>query len=308
LTSIGVYILSYNRPEYLREAVRSVLDQRRMPDRIVILDNGSDPGVRESVSAELAQGVEWMGTGENQPAIWNHRRVLETAKEDLFYLMHDDDRLLPEFIGRQVRFLEAHPDVIASGCNGHLIDRNGRRVDRYAREKHDRGVELYPDSASMAELYSRSYIPFPSIVYRNGYPQRVGFDERYGQMIDAAFLVELAGLGTVAFIDEELFEYRIHPGQDSKALREDHYRLKEELLLEKTKDQPVLWDKVDRRVRSNQTRRWIERSVSQLIRNGSLRGAAAQFIGTRPSRLDLSTVLLMILVPFQYLRRLLNAR
>ena len=87
MTSIGVYILSYNRPEYLKEAVISVLQQQRRPDRIVVLDNGSDSNVKESISSELGLGVIWISTDEIHDSLWNHRRVLELAQEDLFYLM-----------------------------------------------------------------------------------------------------------------------------------------------------------------------------------------------------------------------------
>ena len=308
MTSIGVYILSYNRPEYLREAVRSVLDQNRQADRIVVLDNGSGPDVKESIAAELGKGVIWVGAEKNLPSIWNHRRVLELAHEDLFYLMHDDDRLLPNFIECQVNFLDSHSDVIASGCNGYGIDQYGKRMNRLAREKGSAGIETYHNSAYMAELYSRSYIPFPSIVYRNGYPQKVGFEEKYGQMIDAVFLITLADLGPIAFNDDELFEYRFHPGQDSKRLNEDLYRLKEEFILDKTKGEPRISKKVRHRIRSSQTRRWIERSLSSLVRQRSLRVASVQFLATRPLHLDLATVYISFLVPSRYLKRILQMR
>jgi glycosyltransferase involved in cell wall biosynthesis len=287
-------------------AVRSVLNQRRRPDRIVVLDNGSEIKVNEAITDELEKGVIWMGATENHPSIWNHRRVLEIAEEDLFYLMHDDDRLLPTFIERQVDFLSQHPQVVASGCNGYTIDQSGQRIGRFVREKGSRSEEYYENSAAMAELYSRSYIPFPSIVYRNKVPQRIGFDEKFGQQMDVIFLVRLASLGPIVFLEEDLFEYRIHPGQDSKALREDLYRLKEDYLIEVTKDDPLYGRKVIHQVGSNQTRRWLERVLSAALVHRSLRGAIEQLLGTKPSRLDLLSAYRTILIPIKYGRRLLD--
>ena len=283
MTSIGVYILSYNRPQYLREAVDSVMTQKHPPDRIVILDNGSDPNVKNSISTELDKGVIWEGADHNHSSIWNHNRVLELAQEDLFYLMHDDDRLLPDFISTQVDFMEKNPEVIASGCNGFRIGPNGVRNGQYTREKGRNKVERYPNSAAMAELYSRSYIPFPSIVYRNGFPQRVGLEERYGQCVDAVFLVRLAGLGPIVFLDEELMEYRMHSGQDSKAMNEDQYRVKEQVLIDYTKDDRAYAKKVRKRVMENQTRRWLERIVSAAVVHRSLKAASLQLLTTKPN-------------------------
>ncbi len=306
MTSIGVYILSYNRPHFLREALNSVFMQQRKADKIFILDNGSDPGVKESIAAELDKGVIWVGADRNHSSTWNHNRVLELAREDLFYLMHDDDRLLPDFISTQVDLMDRNPEVIASGCNGFRIGPNGKRDGRYVREKGGSKVERYPDSASMADLYSRSYIPFPSIVYRNGFPQKVGLEERYGQFSDAVFLVRLAGFGQIVFLDEELMEYRMHSGQDSKALNEDLYRMKEQILLDYSKDDGRYAQKVRKRVRENQTRRWLERIVSAGVFHRSPRRAYAQLLTTRPPEPDFLVALSVMLFPQRYLLRYLH--
>jgi glycosyltransferase involved in cell wall biosynthesis len=308
LTSIGVYILSYNRPQYLREAIVSVLGQQRKADRIVVLDNGSGPDVKASISEELKKGVIWIGAGQNHDSLWNHRRVLEVAREDLFYLMHDDDRLLPNFLSVQVDFMERNSEVIASGCNGFLIGPTGKRKGGYVREKSGERIERYSDSASMAELYSRSYIPFPSVVYRNGFPQKIGFEEKYGQFIDAVFLVRLAGIGQVVFLDEDLIEYRMHAGQDSTALREDQYRMKEEILLQCTRDDTRYSRKVKSKIMENQTRRWLERIVSAAMVHRSLREASIQILTTRPDHLDILGLIKTILLPSRYFRRLINTR
>jgi len=307
LTSIGVYILSYNRPTYLREAIVSVLGQTRQPDRVVVLDNGSDPGVKDSVSDELEKGVVWIGADQNHSALWNHRRVFDEAIEDLFYLMHDDDRLLPNFLSVQVDFMERNPEVIASGCNGYIIGPLGKRTGGYVREKSGVKIERYADSASMAELYSRSYIPFPSIVYRNGSPQRIPFEEKYGQLIDAVFLVRLAGIGQVVFLDENLIEYRRHHGQDSTSLQEVQYRMKEELILEYTKDDGRYSRKVRDRIEENQTRRWLERVVSALMVHRSLREASVQMLTTKPDHLSIWGLLRTIIYPSRYFKRFLVA-
>ena len=195
VTSIGVYILSYNRPHFLREALNSVFMQQRKADKIFILDNGSDPGVKESIAAELDKGVIWVGADHNHSSTWNHNRVLELAREDLFYLMHDDDRLLPDFISTQVDFMDRNPEVIASGCNGFRIGPNGKRDGRYVREKGEQGSRVYPDSASMADLYSRSYIPFPidRVSERVSSEGRIRGDSMASSS-DAVFLVRLAGI------------------------------------------------------------------------------------------------------------------
>ena len=111
----------------------------------------------------------------------------------------------------------------------------------------------------------------------------------------AVFLVRLAGIGKIAFLDRELFEYRVHSGQDSKELREDLYRMKEALLVECSKDDPRYSRKVRRTVAENQTRRWMERTVSALLVHRSLKKASVQLFTTRPEQLDYAGMLRTIL-------------
>ena len=47
---ISVYITSYNKIQYINEAINSVLDQSRSADEIIIVDDGSKDGSREIIS------------------------------------------------------------------------------------------------------------------------------------------------------------------------------------------------------------------------------------------------------------------
>ena len=98
MLDITVGIMSYNRSEYLREAVLSVLAQTRRPKSIVIYDNGSDKCVFESVEELLGGEVQWMGVDVNHPFIWNFNRVMFGNTSKYVMMLHDDDRLCPNFL------------------------------------------------------------------------------------------------------------------------------------------------------------------------------------------------------------------
>ena len=245
-----ILILSYDRPEYLREAVRSVLSQKVKPKRIMVLDNGSTAPVKEHIEEELAQGVEWVGAEVGHPSIWNFRRAITMAEGRFFMMMHDDDRLLPEFTEEIMRFLESHPEVIAVACNAYVIDDEGSRVGGLLcrEERHDE--LLFEDRAELVLHYSRSFLPFPSLVYRNGYPQEVPLHEEHGKVGDSLFLCQLAEKGKIAYLNRPLFEYRVHSGQDSSTWPFDEIRRRDDILLGMVAD-----DKgISRTVRHNLSR------------------------------------------------------
>jgi len=227
-----ILILSYNRPEYLRQAVQSVLAQKVPPRRIIVLDNGSTAPVKEHIENELAQGVEWIGADAGHPSIWNFRRAVSLAQGQFFMMMHDDDRLLPEFTDRTLKFLAQHPEVIAVACNAFVIDDDGNRMGGRLCREGRLPEKIFSDQADLVLHYSRSFLPFPSIIYRNGFPQKVPMLEEYGKVGDSLFLCQLAEHGKMAYLDQALFEYRVHSGQDSSTWPFEEIRQRDDMLME----------------------------------------------------------------------------
>ena len=223
MSDITVCILSFNRPAYLCEAVASVLAQKKAPKEIVILDNGSESDVLKAVTTYLRTGVRWVGADITQPHIWNFRRAIAEIQSEYVFVMHDDDRLCPDFIDKQIKFLEANPSVVAVACNAYLIDENGNRNGRMLRPDFiDAGAELYRCSVDVALRYaSDSCIPFASIVFRMEYVRKVEIREEFAKVYDAVFLCDMAEIGIVAYQSGRLYECRIHPGQDSSSFPSD---------------------------------------------------------------------------------------
>ena len=96
---------------------------------------------------------------------------------------------------------------------------------------------IFKDQAEMVLHYSRSFLPFPSLVYRYGRPQEVPMREEYGKVGDSLFLCQLAEKGELAYLNLPLFEYRVHSGQDSSTWPFDEIRRRDDILLEMVADE-----------------------------------------------------------------------
>lgn len=210
-------ILSLNRPEYLREAVASVLAQTHAPMDMIIFDNGSKGDVLTAVEEYLKKGVRWRGVDVTRTVFWNFRRTVVEAKSKYIFMMHDDDRLCPDFLEKQIDYLERNSDVVAVSCNGYLIDEDGKRNGRLLIPYFEYSkVERYESSGDIALKYaSDSCIPFSPVVYRADILNQVDFREEYEKVSDAVFFCDMADIGTVAYQSNALYECRVHAGQDS---------------------------------------------------------------------------------------------
>ncbi|MFA6013858.1 MAG: glycosyltransferase family A protein [Gallionellaceae bacterium] len=217
MLDITVGILSYNRGAYLREAVLSVLAQTKQAQRIVIYDNGSDANVFEAVQDLLGEGVQWAGAEFNQPFIWNFTRAMRDGESRYVMMLHDDDRLRPDFLETQIALLDSDPSLIAVSSNGYYIDHQGRKNgETLASTASMVAVEFYTCSGQVAMKYAKnSCIPLSPAIYRRAMVAQIPFREEFGKVLDAVYFCDLADQGAVAYQTMPLYECRRHDGQDS---------------------------------------------------------------------------------------------
>jgi glycosyltransferase involved in cell wall biosynthesis len=258
---VKVALLSYQRGHYLREALLSLLGQSRLPEEIHVLDNGSDPSVLAAVEDLIGGRVFFEPSDTNRGVHWNSRRAYSLVGFDYLYVMHDDDRLKPFFLEEQVRFLEENPSVVAVGCDAEVIGPHGEPVrSRLLRGGSRAEAEFFPALPDMVRLYVRSYMVFPSVVYRAPGPGPEAVQEEWGQVGDVVLLCELARRGPLAFLNRPLMEYRLHFGQDSGTFRESNRQKLDAYFRERAEEYPELRYEVERYMRR---RRWY-RPVKKL--------------------------------------------
>jgi len=214
---ITVCILSYNRAAYLSEAIISVLGQLDSPKEIIVFDNGSKSDVVKAVAEFASLGVRFQGSEVTNSPIWNFRRAIAYAQTKYVFVMHDDDKINPDFLQKQVEFLESNSEIGAVTCNGFIIDETGKRNGKYVRAGFvDVAPEVYKCSVDVAIRYaSDGCVPFSPTVYKSSFVKQVDLKEDFGKFGDAVFFCDMADMGKLAFRSDVLYECRVHAGQDS---------------------------------------------------------------------------------------------
>lgn len=271
---VSVFVLSHERPLFLRQALRSVLAQSRTPRAITILDNGSGEDVRRAVDDFLRQGVNWEGSDVTCSSLWNIQRAFDSACFRYVYVMHDDDRLCRDFLKTQVEFLEEHSTAAAVACGAYTIDSNGNRIGRLADLVGGDEVHWFNSGADLTLLYSRGgFLPFPSILYRTSSVKKVRIRSDFAKVADVVLLCELADVGPIAYQRTELLEYRVHPAQDSAGFPEQVLWKLDGFLLRKGSSSPLLAKAIYENIRRLETGRYLGRWVLSVKRNRSLGSA-----------------------------------
>ena len=113
MARITTIITTFNRPDYLKTAITTVLEQTRAVDEIVVIDD-SDRCQKENAAVVAAFGephIKLVTTGGRVGSNPARNLGIETASSDYLAFLDDDDRWLPEKAERQAAVLDADSSV-----------------------------------------------------------------------------------------------------------------------------------------------------------------------------------------------------
>ena len=139
---ISVYITSFNKGKYLRQAITSVLNQSLQPEEIIIVDDGSNDNSREIIKGFASRYPEIIKPiiNENNYGIAKTRNIaISHCKGELITYVDGDDYFFPSK-------LESELKIIRNGNYG-CVYSNHVFVDEFSNEngcfadKEDHPVE-----------------------------------------------------------------------------------------------------------------------------------------------------------------------
>ena len=134
--SVSIALCTYNGERYLREQLDSFKNQTRLPDEVVVCDDGSTDAtfeILESWKKTVPFSVNIVKNEWNLGYAQNFGKAISLCTKDVIFLSDQDDVWLPEKLDTMVRMLEENPDVGVATSDGFIIDENGTQLDGHAQ-------------------------------------------------------------------------------------------------------------------------------------------------------------------------------
>jgi len=210
LVTIAVPV--YKQFAYLAGTLRSVALQDYPNIELLVSDNGMNgPQLHELVAAHYPRPFVLRHNPATVTAIEHFNQLIAAASGTYFVLLCDDDELSPDYVGKLVRLLEAHPDAAVAVSRQETFDHDGHTLSTSATEL----PSLMPGDqfARVRSLPARYGFKCPitylarteEIRLRGGFP---AFER--GTFSDDALLLRLCLGAHVAFSSEAVFRWRHH--------------------------------------------------------------------------------------------------
>lgn len=219
LPLVSLVLLTYNRLEYLKEALQSALDQTYPKLEIIVSDNHSEKNPQEIVESFCDPRVHFHRNPVNVGQTANYIVSAKMAHGKYIAFLHDDDKLDKDFISKLVAPFLGEPQAVLTFCDHYVMNAEGV-IDLALTEKI---INYYITETGFTPGLHK---PF----YRRGLVTRTisGMDTLFCR--DAInwddiptdlpsccdlymiYLYSLTGRGAY-YVPEKLLYYRVHSGQ-----------------------------------------------------------------------------------------------
>lgn len=196
-----------DHPDYLREALESIVRQSLQNFILVVVEDGPLPEAITQVLNEYKDEMQLLQHSQNQGLATALNTALdwcEQYKISFLARMDADDRMRPERLEMQLDFLNLHEEVDVVGCALEEMDTQGR----------PRGKQVfYPENhhECLRFFRFRDPLPHPGVMFRMRFFQKAGrYDPglRYNQDTELWYRGFLNG-AVFANLPAVLLEFRM---------------------------------------------------------------------------------------------------
>ena len=214
--SLQIILLSRDRPDYLREALRSALSQAGDRIEVIVSDNSERGDVSRMLAAEFPQ-VRCIRREPPLGAFDHFRAVIEDATAEFLVMFHDDDVLLDGYAQALRARLESDPSLAAVCCNAAILRGSQATEELFAPGGADLRLRAPEDLLrAYFSLSLKGPAPFPGYMYRRSALQGLFLDPRHGgKYSDVSFLLKVLQHGGLLWLSVPLMRYRLHGKNDS---------------------------------------------------------------------------------------------
>ncbi|MEZ2389048.1 glycosyltransferase [bacterium RCC_150] len=222
--ALDIFIPYWGDPDYMRQAVDSVLAQHSDDWLLTVVDDAY-PGdeVRRYLEELDDPRVTYIRKEKNEGITENFRTCVSLATQDVVVVMGCDDILLPNFVDVALRAHTAFPEAWIIQPGVAVIDEAGRPARPMVDVVKQKLVRPRVSEARMvsgeklaASLLHGDWLYWPSLVFRRDKIKEFDFRDGLHVIQDLGLIMDMVLAGAELLIEPETcFAYRRHTASAS---------------------------------------------------------------------------------------------
>lgn len=205
--TVCAIVPTYNRAMYIRECLNSILTQTRVPDEIIVVNDGSTDATQTVVSSYKDKVILLNKPNGGKSSALN--LAMEKCSSSLIWICDDDDIALPNGLATLLKPFENNSDAdIVMGQKQTFYDKDGQRIVELPQP-----VFRYDEPSVKINILEKMNINFFGMLVRKSFYRKIGkFREDLIRSQDYEMALRLSRFGKVVPIDDVIYLYRWHEG------------------------------------------------------------------------------------------------
>lgn len=214
---VSILLPVYNAESTIRETIDSILNQTYTDFEVIIINDGSSDNSEQTILEYKDKRIHYYRNESNRGLIYTLNRGIELCKGQYIARIDADDIMLPTRLEEQIKFMEDHPMIIASGSSVIKFFPNGKQKI-YTPPLKYKSIKY--------KILLGSPIPHPSAIIRKDtlLKHNIKYDIDYIHAEDYKFWYDLSKIGLLANIRKPLLMYRCSTEQVSQKYKETQNR------------------------------------------------------------------------------------
>lgn len=203
--TVSVVMSAYNRPQYVKLAIESILNQTYKDFEFIIIDDCSTDNTAAVIQeyANKDERIIFIRNSKNMDYNYNLRQGFDLAKGKYIARMDDDDISMPTRFAKQVRYLNEHQDITVLGSFINIIGNEEAKswVNITDADELNVAMNFYNPICHPSVMIRKSFLKTHKLNYSP--------EELYAEEYHLWKEIILRG-GKLANLSEKLINYRVH--------------------------------------------------------------------------------------------------
>ncbi len=222
---ISILLPAYNRPEYLKKTISSILQQSYSNFELIISDDKSPVNLTNVVKKFKDKRISFYRQKKNLGFIKNWNFCIKKSKGEYIKIVGDDDILLKECLKKELDIMQKSPNIdllfsnyITIDQKGGVVNNNRHNINTFRLFDHDQienGFDLIKNY-----FMGKRLIGLPTaVLFKKSLLSKTGlFDENIGCPADVDMWLRMAQFTDIYYADSVFVKMRWHGNNLSKAL------------------------------------------------------------------------------------------
>lgn len=197
MTDVSAVISSFNQGDFVRQAVRSVLEQTTSVAHIIVVDDGSSQSDSLKVLSDLESSLPVQVIRQSNRGVSAARNAgVRESEGELVLILDGDDTIAPQFVERTLATLRSTPEC--------------RAASSWMKMFGTASAKVRPRGGSVQNFLTANSCPATLLVSRDDFTAAGGYNESMRQGFeDWDFALRLLSSGgNIAIVEDYLINYR----------------------------------------------------------------------------------------------------